>query len=331
MINRTKAFAILFLAAGVTAPSAQADFKLERTLALEPGRAFVLEADIGDVTLTGSATSGAQVVVTSDENLERDFDFAFDESAQGVKVTIKRRGLRRLFSGWFDHDDTRVTIRVPSKTDVRLSTSGGSVNVSRLTGTVDMHTSGGSIQADAVEGNVDGTTSGGGVRIRDVRGDVLTSTSGGSIVITEIRGNLRANTSGGGINIDGVSGEVHASTSGGSVDVRGAGGRVEARSSGGGVTVRFAAGNGRGGVLSSSGGSVRTELDPGVKVSIDAKASGGSVNCDVPVTIQGRISNDSLRGTINGGGALLELRSNGGGVRISANALGQRANGKGQK
>jgi hypothetical protein len=58
------------------------------------------------------------------------------------------------------------------------------------------------------------------------------------------------------------------------VDVSGAGGRVEASSSGGGVTVRFAAWQfeRRRGVL--VGGSVRTEIDPGAKISIDATAFG---------------------------------------------------------
>jgi hypothetical protein len=50
--------------------------------------------------------------------------------------------------------------------------------------------------------------------------------------------------------------------------------------------------------------------------SIDASSSGGNVESDVPVTIQGRIDRDSLRGDLNGGGALLRLRSSGGGVRI---------------
>jgi hypothetical protein len=62
---------------------------------------------------------------------------------------------------------------------------------------------------------------------------------------------------------------------------------------------------------------VRAEIDPGAKVSIDASASGGSVNSDVPVTIQGKIESHSLRGDMNGGGAVLRLRSSGGGVRIT--------------
>jgi hypothetical protein len=178
MINRTKALAILFLAAGVTAASAQADFKLERALKLEPGGSFVLETDIGSVVLTGESASGARVVVTSDIDLDRDYDFAFTETARAVKVTIKRRGMRRLFSGWFGDHDTRVTIQVPTRTDVNLNTSGGSIRASRVNGLVGVHTSGGSLDVDSIEGNVDGTTSGGGIRMRTVRGDVVASTSG---------------------------------------------------------------------------------------------------------------------------------------------------------
>ena len=317
------------------ATPAWADFKIERALKLEPGGSFVLESDIGEVVLSGESASGARVVVTSDEDLDRYFDLSFDETARGVTVTIKRRGtLRRLF-GWFDNDRTRISIQVPAKTDVRLSTSGGSVRASRLTGILDVRSSGGSLEIDAIDGNVDGGTSGGSIRMRDVDGNVAASTSGGSITIGDVRGTLRANTSGGGITITDVGGDLRASTSGGGVDVRGAGGRVEASSSGGGVTVRFAPGNSSGGVVSSSGGSVRAEIDPGAKVSIDATASGGSVTSDVPVTIQGKVEQHSLRGDMNGGGPMLRLRSSGGGVRISAardaNAQGQRANGKGQK
>jgi hypothetical protein len=316
MRNHARTF-VLAVAIALVATAAWADFRLERTLALEPGGSFVLETEIGAVVLTGDSPSGARVLVTSDADLDERFDFTFEESAGRVKVTVKSRSaLRRLFGGWWDHD-TRFTIQVPSRTEVRLSTSGGSIDASRVTGAMDVHTSGGSVRVADIEGSVDGSTSGGSVRVRNVRGDVSASTSGGSITINDVRGTLRASTSGGGIGIDDVSGDLRASTSGGSVDVRGAGGRVDASSSGGGVTVRFAAGNSRGGVLSSSGGSVRAELDPNAKVSIDASASGGSVNSDLPVTILGRIANDSLRGDINGGGAVLRLRSSGGGVRIT--------------
>jgi hypothetical protein len=238
--------------------------------------------------------------------------------ARGVTVRIKQRGaLRRLFSGWFENDHTRITVQVPAKTDVRLSTSGGSVRVSRLTGVVDMHSSGGSLDVAAIEGNVNGGTSGGSIRMRDVHGNIVANTSGGSITITEVRGGLRADTSGGGITIADVSGELRASTSGGSVDVRGAGGRVEASSSGGGVTVRFAPGNSSAALCLRPAAqsilrSIRARRSPSMPLP-RAAASGRTCRS----RFQGKVEQDSLRGDMNGGGPLLRLRSSGGGVRIA--------------
>ncbi|HET9361715.1 MAG TPA: hypothetical protein VFO58_18310 [Vicinamibacterales bacterium] len=304
----------------LTAPPAWADFKLERTLALQPGGTFTLETDVGEVILVGDSASGARVNLTSGrDDFDEKYDLRFEEVAGGARVTVKRRG--SWLSGWFDGglwgNRTRFDVHVPMKTTVNVNTAGGGITVSKITGRVGVHTSGGGLQIEAVEGDVNGSTSGGGVRMRDIKGNAVTSTSGGGIEISNVQGTLRASTSGGGIRIDGVTGDLHASTSGGGVTINAAGGRVEAHSSGGPVTARFVAGNNKGGVLSTSGGGVRAEVDPKVALSIDASSSGGGVTADLPITIQGRISNDSLRGDLNGGGATLRLRSSGGGVRLS--------------
>ena len=112
MIKRTQVL-VLALTFCFVATAAWADFKLERKLALEPGGSFILETDIGAVMLTGEPSSGARVLITSDEDLDRDFEFAFSEEGRGVKVTIKRRGMRRLFSGWFDNPTPASRFRCP--------------------------------------------------------------------------------------------------------------------------------------------------------------------------------------------------------------------------
>jgi hypothetical protein len=58
------------------------------------------------------------------------------------------------------------------------------------------------------------------------------------------------------------------------------------------------------------------ELDPSAGFELDAVASGGSVEFDVPVTVQGRVSESAVRGTIGAGGETLRIRSSGGGIRI---------------
>jgi hypothetical protein len=297
MLSRTTVSYALSGAIVLFATPASADFKLERRLTLAPGGSFTLTADVGSVVVTGDSPSGAMVTVTSSvDNLDERFDFAFDERPGAATVTVKRRGswLKGIFEGF--QGRVQLTIHVPRTTAVSVRTSGGSVQASALAGDVHVGSSGGGLTVLDVDGSVDADTSGGPIRIERVRGTVTANTSGGGITITD----------------------VHAETSGGGVRVRNAGGRVEARSSGGSVTVAFAAGNNKGGLLSSSGGGVRAEIDPSVALSIDASASGGSVNSNVPITVRGRVSNDSLSGDLNGGGPALRLRSSGGGVDISA-------------
>lgn len=321
MFRRTAILAAVTWAIVFAAAPAWADFNLERRLALDPGKRFTLDTAVGTVTLTGDSRSGAMVTVTARrDDFDQRFDFQFEESAAGVRVTVTRRTgwLLGLFGGdWFQGDNVRFVIRVPRTTTVNLATSGGSVNVSGVAGETRVRSSGGSLDVANIEGDVQANTSGGSISVRGVRGDVVVHTSGGSIQVADVRGAVRADTSGGGIQVDSAAKDVFAQTSGGSVRIREAGGRVEAHSSGGPVTVGFAAGNGHGGVLSSSGGGVRAELDPAVGLSIDASSSGGGVNCDLPITTRGDASRSLLRGDINGGGSLLRLRSSGGAVRIS--------------
>jgi hypothetical protein len=56
--------------------------------------------------------------------------------------------------------------------------------------------------------------------------------------------------------------------------------------------------------------------DPTVALDLDARSSGGGVSCDLPVTARGKMRRDSLEGKLNGGGAVLELSSSGGGESI---------------
>jgi hypothetical protein len=51
-------------------------------------------------------------------------------------------------------------------------------------------------------------------------------------------------------------------------------------------------------------------------LNVDAESSMGRVTSDFPVTVQGKQDRDRLRGTINGGGKLLVLRTSAGGIAL---------------
>lgn len=280
------------------AVAARADFRLEKELALAPGGELEVDAASGRITVEGTDRASVRVVITSSrEDVEDRFEFSFREDAGRALVKAEKRG--SFVKRWFDWGSSlHFEIEVPRDVALVLDTAGGSITVEDIIGPVDADTSGGAIS------------------VEQIFGDVRLDTSGGSITARRIDGSVLADTSGGRIEIEGVSGEVRADTSGGSVSVKDAGGRVTASSSGGSVTVAFAPGNAEGGSLSTSGGGVTAYVDPGVSLDLDLSTSGGRASADLPVTVRNSGSRSSLRGEVNGGGALLKLRSSGGSVRV---------------
>lgn len=318
----SSAFALAAAGGLLLATPAAADFRLEKHLALAPGGELLVDTSGGSITVTGGAAEGAHIVVTSERDratVEERYTFGLSAEPGRAKVINHRRGPE--WRSWFDWGrgvSLHFEIQVPRATRVELDSSGGGIRISGLAGNARLRSSGGGLHILDHEGSVDGRTSGGGAEVRRIRGDVRIGSSGGRIEVEEVTGDVVAESSGGGVEVAAVSGSVDASSSGGGVHVDGVGGRVTAESSGGPVSAVLAADNTSGGSLSSSGGGVRVEIDPGARLSIDASSSGGGVSCELPVARHGKESRTSLRGDLNGGGPALLLRSSGGGIHIES-------------
>ena len=118
-----------------------------------------------------------------------------------------------------------ATLKVPARTALSLSSSGGNLTASGLTGNVTMSTGGGDVTATGLPGDLQLNTSGG-----NITGNVLTSpdvnasTGGGDVTLTFTRPpkNLHINTSGGNITVvvpqnGTIQYDVQTSTAGGTV------------------------------------------------------------------------------------------------------------------
>jgi len=311
MRNRTslRLFAAGFL---LCTGTLAAESRVERTLKLDPGGRFLLDTDAGTVVVHGRAGGGAHVLfVSRRDDLQDRFRFQFDEGSGSASVTAKHR----RHGIWFDTDRSRVevTVDVPFDTAVDIRTSGGAITLSEVRKPARLRSSGGSLHVEEAA-ELDGDTSGGAIRIRDVSGNARVRTSGGSIEATHVRGSLDADTSGGSVRVEGVGGDVKAHSSGGPIRILDAGGRVDAETSGGGVEVVFGRGNDKGGRIESSGGGITISLDPAARLEIDAHAD--RIDSDLPLTTSRGFSRESLRGTLNGGGATLRLSTSGGSIHI---------------
>lgn len=306
---------IAFVVLAVFAVPLAAESRMEKNLRLDPGGRFSIDTDLGSVTIVGTNTTGARLVITSKRReLDDLLRFEFREDPGSVGVTARRRHGRLL--GWLNSggDTVHWEVQVPAQTQLDIDTSGGRIKVDGLRSAARLETSGGRIEVRDLVGDLDGHTSGGGIVLERIRGRVRVNTSGGGIDGAEIDGPVDARTSGGSVRLDRVGGDIRAHSSGGGIHIHDAGGSIEADTSGGGIEVSFARGNARGGTLETSGGGIVVSVDPSVGLRIDA--SGNSVHADLPITVQGSISRGRLQGTLGGGGEVLRLHTSGGGVRI---------------
>lgn len=297
----------------VSVPAIAGD-RIERSFPMALGSQFKLDTNSGAVVVRGTQSAQARIVITATRgDLDNDLDIQFEQVDGGLEVKVARKGswLRKWRGMGVEFD-----IELPRQTNVMIDTSGGSIDVSGIDGATHLDTSGGAIKVEDINGRVHADTSGGSISVENVRGNAHLDTSGGSISVRAVEGEVNADTSGGWIELVDIRGGVVADTSGGWIKAIDIAGPIDAETSGGSIEASFAAGYGDGGSLSTSGGRITMTIDPSVGLEIDARASGGQVETDVPLTIQGTQSKYELRGTVAGGGPKLQLYASGGGIRI---------------
>ncbi len=287
----------LFLLASASGALLAAPGQIEKTFKVAPGGLLTVRAERASIEVESGGSGQVILDIDGRGDLEDLFDIRFSQAGNDVTLEMEAR---RRGSRWFNFGNRGLKIRalVPSRFDVDLKTSGGSISV------------------DDLQGEVRSATSGGGLTFGRIDGTVLGRTSGGSIRLEESSGQVDVHTSGGSIEIARTQGSVTAKTSGGSIRIEEALGRLEARTSGGSITAGIGTQPEEDCYLGTSGGNITVHLAQGLGFDVDAKASGGRVTSDLTVTMRGSIGKGTLRGRLNQGGPKLTLRTSGGGIKI---------------
>jgi DUF4097 and DUF4098 domain-containing protein YvlB len=258
------------------------------------GGRLVLNTDVGSVVIVGQ--DAREVVIHTDISDGDHFEVTAEQNAAGVTVTGHTSPHNWLHWMDFKTSHVRFTIEVPRDYPVQIETSGGLLDVRHLNAPVQGKTSGGGVTVQDMIGSVNVHTSGGNISAERLNGPIQLRTSGGSIAVSDSKGDLDLHTSGGPISLESIEGAVKAATSGGSV-------HAEVRTN-------------RGVSLTSSGGSITLLLPRSVRATIDAQTSGGRVRSELPLSSSELADNDHLRGSVNGGGEQIYLRTSGGGINV---------------
>ncbi len=128
--------------------------------------------------------------------------------------------------------------------------------------------------------------------------NVDVSNTNGAIHLSDVTGTHELDTTNGKIEVSRCAGSLDASTTNGSI-------HAELTRVNKGQPLRFETTNGR----------IDVELPSNLAVDVDASTTNGNIATDLPVSAT-RVSSNSLRGTINGGGTSLRMRTTNGGIAI---------------
>lgn len=176
-----------------------------------------------------------------------------------------------------------IDVSMPRSADLDVRTGDGSVNVDPLAGHVKLWTGDGHISARGLKGRLDLHTGDGGIDAEDLDGQLVASSGDGHIRVHGRFDILDLSSGDGGVTADCIAGSVLQD-------------RWTLHTSDGGLTLRV----------------------PGdLKATLEARTGDGHIHVGLPVTVEGTWnSSHEMRGTLNGGGPALDLRSGDGSITV---------------
>jgi hypothetical protein len=343
-----KKYLFFLLAATSTAftVNAQSDNKepyLTQSLSSETIKQANVETSGGSISVMGSSAGEARIEMYVNANngisslskdeikkrLEEDYVVKINVAGNTLTATAKNRK-----DNWDWKRSLSISFRiyVPSNVSTDLNTSGGSIKLSDLKGNQTFRTSGGSLKVDKVSGSIDGKTSGGSITVTNCTDEIDLATSGGSITAENCKGNLELSTSGGSVHLTGLDGHIEAATSGGRIDGENIKGYLSAATSGGSVklsniraTLETSTSGGSMNIevtelgeyvrVGNSGGSIDISLPANKGIDIDLK--GNRVKVNPMNNFSGDTDDNSISGTMNGGGTKVKVHAGSGHVNVT--------------
>ena len=311
-----------------------------KSLSNESIKDVEVETSGGSIAVSGVTTNArVEVYITSNNNKQLtkeeiqqrlDEKYNLNISVANNKVTATAR-LKEKMTDWKKALNISFKVFVPRNVSTDLSTSGGSISLTNLSGNLKFSTSGGSLDLDNVGGNVDVRTSGGSINLENSKDDIELTTSGGSIDAKNCDGKLRLSTSGGSLDLKDLKGDIRATTSGGSIhgsDVEGelithtSGGSIhlsdlscslETSTSGGNIDVSIKQ-LGKYIKISNSAGNVDVTL-PNKGLDLDLSAS--KIKTGQLSNFSGKVDDEEINGKLNGGGVPVRIDAGSGKISLS--------------
>ncbi len=206
-------------------------------------------------------------------------------------------------------------ITVPAETRVTSHTGSGNQTLTGVRGPVRAETGSGNIRASSIGDTLRAHSGSGDLELDSINGDVYAETGSGNIRAMGIEGAFVGSTGSGDVKVhQTAAGSVKVETGSGNAEVSGARGSLELGTGSGNIS---ATGEPSGAwKLEAGSGNVTLRLPSQAAFDLHAHTGSGSIESDHPITVQGKLNRHELRGKVRGGGALVEVGTGSGNIRI---------------
>lgn len=229
------------------------------------------------------------------------------ENSTKVKITItEENSTLRIQTQYPDGPNKNLsvsityTLMIPQEATLNASTVSGNVTCEDISGDLKAKTVSGNVNVTGAKNGATCSTTSGTVEVDNVIGDVKLHSVSGNVVANAIKGSVEADTVSGSVLLTDISDadEIEASTMSGRVKYEG-----DLASDG---TYH----------LQSHSGRVEFIVPSNAAFDLEARTFSGSINSDFDITVSGKIEKRSLSGSVNGGGAEVELKAFSGNVYL---------------
>jgi len=259
----------------------------EKVYRVNPDGCLTVDLDIGRIDIRTAEGNRIEIVVTKEAKIRSDqlvqealadFKVTSDQTGSDVAIEGKFQRGRNYWQKRLNQLRIRFQVTVPRQYNVDLNTLRNDIFVDGLAGKVQAQTSAGDVRINNIVGAVETHTSAGNLRFGSIMGPILGRSSAGDITLSNCQDAVDTKTSAGDIQAD-ITTQLQHEWS-----------------------------------LRTSAGDIIGMFVSNIAVEIDAQTSVGDLSTDFRV--QGTVTRSRLRGTINGGGPLLKLRTSAGDIRL---------------
>lgn len=289
--------------------------KMDRTIEMDADGRFSISNVSGHITVKSWNRPEVRIQATkvsnhhNEDDAQEDMDeVEIDIDDRNGDVSVETRYPERTGRRHDQHFSVSVyyEITMPEGAEAELRSVSGHVSISDVRGRV---------RANSVSGRVE---------LRQIGNEVFAKSVSGDVIASSVQGDTEARSVSGNVEVEAIRGDLDVHTTSGRIILR----DVESRRIRAGSTsgsVEFSGPilpNGRYDVETMSG-RIRLEIPSDAAFDFKATTFSGNIDADFPITLEGssrksRKGKQSVRGTVNGGGAEMELSAFSGNIQIRA-------------